>query len=122
MPYMSTPLHCRWFSQLLKAIFSHSQFVVNGLILEKDQKNFRKSGKSMTGNLSIFPENDSIYVCYIKADLSEIGPLLLIRFTSGEHEVVYRPVDGDIGEEVQQAMGIPLILFGRELQQSARFE
>lgn len=31
-------------SQLLKAIFSHSQFAVNGLILEKDQKNIRKTG------------------------------------------------------------------------------
>ncbi len=60
MPYMSTPLRCRRFSQLLKAIFSHSQFAVNGVILEKDQKNIRKNGKSMTASLSVLPENDSI--------------------------------------------------------------
>ncbi len=47
-------------SQLLKAIFSHSQFAVNGLILEKDQKNIRKNGKSMTASLSVLPENVSI--------------------------------------------------------------
>jgi len=60
MPYMSTPLRCRRFSQLFKAIFSHSQFAVNGVILEKDQKNIRKNGKSMTASLSVLPENDSI--------------------------------------------------------------
>lgn len=82
-------------------------FVVNAICLEKDQK---KNNESM-----------KMFCCVMRDQIKFGGQIngprfevvsLLFRFAGTEHEMMYGPVDGDISKQVQQTMGVPLILFG----------